>query len=172
MARWKLLNPHYINVPGTKWEYKEVDRNTGREVRKDLSVPMFLDPRDPNECNYKWGNRDNQEGEIIVCHEGKGEPRDIVFIGDPTPDMVPLDDEAKAISAKFEKIWDHRPESDLQTFSQSLVDKFQIEIAAAQSKPQAQTIEGMTDLVSAMTKMAETNAQLIAALAKPEHRKI
>lgn len=168
MARWKLLIPHYINVPGTEWEYQEVDRQTGRQKRKQFPVPMFLDPNDPQACNYSWGNRDNQEGEIVVCWEGRGESRDIVFVGNPTPDMVPVDDEAREISAGFEQIWKHKPDVDIGTFSQSLVDKFQIQMAETQAKPSQ--IEGLGDLVAVMKQMVEQNAQLLSAIAKPERR--
>ena len=155
MARWKLMGPHYLNVEGTEWEYKETDRKTGREIRKKLPVPMFLDPRDPSECNYQWGNRDNQEGEIIVCWKGRGEDRDIVFHGNPTPDMVPLDAEAEEISASFTELWRYKPEVDPGTYSQSLVDRFQIEMAAVKSETKPAQVEGMAELISTMTKLVE-----------------
>ena len=164
MARWKLANAHYINTPGTEWEYQETDRKTGRPIRKKFLVPQLLDPNDPTCWTNRWGSADNADGEIIVCHEGKGNDNDQVFMGDPSPDMIPLDDEAKAISASFEKVWKHRPsEAEPNSFSQSLVDRFQVQMAEAQqsaSKP----LEGMETLLNAMTKMMEQNAQLISAL--------
>ena len=45
MARWKLMTAHYLNVAGTKWEYQEVSRVTGKQIRMQLPVPMYLDPR-------------------------------------------------------------------------------------------------------------------------------
>jgi hypothetical protein len=97
--RWQLTEPHYLNVPGTKWEQQIQDRITGRQVRKSFSVPMHLHP----ESDVDWNRMDGQQGLITVCHEGKGHPdgRDIVFIGDPTPGMLPLDDEARELSSKF-----------------------------------------------------------------------
>src|SRR5260370_20903891 len=95
MARWKLVTEHYLNVPGTEWEYKETSRETGRQVRRVFPVPLHLDPNENNIADH------NYPGEIIVCHVGKGQGRDIEFVGPPTPDMQPLDDEAKAISAKL-----------------------------------------------------------------------
>lgn len=99
--RWSLRNAHYLNVPGTEWEHKEADRTTGKTMRKLYTVPMMLDPRDPADCNYP--------GEIIVCHdEPKGEHRrDIQFIGDPTPDMEPLNEAAEAISNSLRDRWEH-----------------------------------------------------------------
>jgi hypothetical protein len=162
MARWKLASPHYINVPGTEWEYQETDRKTGRPIRKKFQVPTLLDPNDPTCWTNRWGNNDNAEGEIVVCHEGKGLDSDTVFIGDPSPDMIPVDDEAKAISASFEKLWNHRPEeAQPNSFSQSMIDRFEMQMAESK---QAQPLEGVEQLLGAMTKMMDQNAQLIAAL--------
>lgn len=99
MARWSLRNPHYLNVPGNEWLHEETDRETGRRNRKMYTVPQLLDPANPQDQNYP--------GEVIVCHEGKGERKDIIFEGEPTPDMEALDDEAKAISASLMKKWEH-----------------------------------------------------------------
>jgi len=96
MARWKLTEAHYLfgyppdlEGEGVEWEYKETDRITGRERRKRFKVPFYFDI------------------DTIVCHEGKGQPSDFVFEGDPTPSMTPLDEEAKQISARFADKWVH-----------------------------------------------------------------
>lgn len=101
MARWKLTEAHYLNVPGTQWEHKETDRSTGKQARKVFDVPLYLDPEQPADCNYF----DDGVGEIIVCYEGKGQPRDIVFEGPPTKAMTPLDAEAEAITAPWREKW-------------------------------------------------------------------
>lgn len=167
MARWKLMTPHYLNCKDTQWEYKEVDRNTGRERRKQLPVPRFLDINDPGDWTNRWGNRDNETGEIVVCHEGKGEERDIVFYGDPTPDMQPVDDEAKEISAQFTDRWSYKPETAEISYSQSMIDKLEFERAEALAKPQQVEVAGLTDLVAAMAAMAAQNAELMKALTSP-----
>jgi hypothetical protein len=92
MARWRLRSPHYLNVPGTEWEYKETDQTTGKQGRKIFAVPAFLD-----------------EG-VVVCHEDKGQERDTIFLGPPTPEMEPLDAEAKAISASEAPKWQLPPD--------------------------------------------------------------
>lgn len=103
MARWKLNGKHYLSVPGTEWEHKEVDLQSGKQVRKIYTVPAFLDPENPGDCNYP--------GEIIVCHDGKGQGRDIVFLGDPTTEMLPLDEEAQEISDYLAQAREHPIES-------------------------------------------------------------
>lgn len=106
--RWRLTNPHYLRVAelpdGTRieWEHKETSRESGRTVRKLYSVPMLLDPKDPSDHNYP--------GEIIVTREVDGAhlmARDIVFFGDPTPEMEPLNEAAEAISSGLRSKWEH-----------------------------------------------------------------
>lgn len=154
MARWKLMTPHYLNTPGEEWEYTENDRTTGRPKRVKFPVPRLLDTKDPSCWTNRWGNKDNEDGEIIVCHEGKGEPTDMVFTGDPTPDMVPVDDEARAISATFEHLWQAKPENMAGDYSQSLVDRFQLQMAEASAKPIE--VPGLADLVTAINGLVQT----------------
>lgn len=161
MARWKLMTAHYLNTPGEEWEYQETDRKTGRPKRTKFAVPRYLDPRDPTCWTERWGNKDNEEGEIIVCWEGQGNAHDIVFVGDPTPDMVPVDDEAREISATFEARWNFQPENADTDFSQSLVDKFQSELAEIQAKPVE--VPGLAELTTAIGEMAKTNQKLLEA---------
>src|ERR1700735_3109676 len=105
MARWKLMQPHYLNIlclpDGTEveWVKEETNRTTGRMARKTYKVPCLLNTANPQDFNDPDG--------ISVCFEGKGEPKDIEFVGDPTPDMEPLDDEAEEISAKMREKWEH-----------------------------------------------------------------
>ena len=160
MARWKLMTSHYLNVPGEEWEYTENDRKTGRPRRTKFPVPRLLDIKDPTCWTTTWGVKGDEDGEIIVCYEGKGESTDIIFIGDPTPDMAPVDDEARAISATFEKHWKFKPENAAGEYSQSLVDKFQVELAEAQAKPQTVEVAGLSELVAQI-------GALVATVAKP-----
>lgn len=154
MARWKLMCAHYLNVPGEEWEYTEQDRTTGRPKRVKFAVPRLLDPRDPSCWTNRWGNKDNEDGEIIVCHEGRGESKDIIFLGDPTPDMEPVDDEARTISAGFASRWNMPPENIAGEYSQSLIDKFQIELAERESKPIE--VAGLSELVAAIGSLVQS----------------
>lgn len=105
MARWRLINAHYLNIldpdtdKPTEWMYSETDRTSGKARRKIYNVPQLLDPKDPTLHNFG--------DDIVVCQEGKGEPKDIVFFGPPTPDMEPMDAEAEAISASLQSKWIH-----------------------------------------------------------------
>ena len=99
--RWRLTQKHYLNVPGTYWEYSEVSTRTRRSIKKRFDVGRYLDPDDPNDHNHT--------DQIIVAREdGAHEPNDIIFLGPPTLDMVPLDDEAKAESAKMAEGWNRQ----------------------------------------------------------------
>ena len=110
MARWKLLKSHYLNVPGTEYDVRETHRETGKQVTKRFPVHLFLNPDDPADFNYP------QDGIIIVSHRAdKAHPRDIVFVGPPTPEMEPLDPEAEKITAEWQKKWNDRPIDNLPT---------------------------------------------------------
>src|SRR5215468_188854 len=116
MARWRLTEPHYLPVPGTVWEQMETDRETGRAKRREYPVPLYLNPNEPADWNYKpngqahitMGGNAFTEGAIIVCWAGKGEKKDIVFVGDPTPGMEPIDEEAEKVTAALRPKW-HDP---------------------------------------------------------------
>lgn len=129
MARWRLMTAHYIRTkaadgsPGSEWEYKETDRTTGKQARKVYAVPTLLNPEDGADHNYP--------GEIVVCYEGKGQHRDIIFLGQPTPEMEPLDDEAKAISDKLRPSWGEHPINSLsgQLYTDNLLADLQKQVA-------------------------------------------
>lgn len=170
MARWRLVNAHYLNVPGTEWEYKEQDRTSGKQARKVFAVPAFLDPRDAADHNYP--------GEIVVCHEGKGQGRDITFLGEPTPEMEPMDDEAEAISKSCSHKWVHPIESlPGQGYSQSLLSSLEAMLAAkVAGEPKAVANQSVDpNEFAAMKEQLATlmaqNAELLAAqAAKPGRR--
>lgn len=143
--RWKLAQPHYLNSPGTEWEYQEqVQGPKGKMLRHRYPVPLYLDPRDPADHNFP-GNA-NQDGMIIVTNVDPakdGNPMDIQFLGDPTPDMVPLNDEAQKISDSFASKWQHPIDGlpangqMLGNFSQSLLAGLEKQLAAALQQQQA-----------------------------------
>lgn len=106
MARWKLINAHYLNVPGTEWEQREMDAQTGKSARKVYLVPLLLDPNNPADQTPP------KSGETIVAHaDGKHERWDVIFEGPPTPEMEPLDEEAEAITEACRPSWVHPVET-------------------------------------------------------------
>ena len=126
MARWYLLEAHYLNVPGTEWEYKESDRETGRQARRVYGVPLYLDPKDPADLT----DRENQW--VVVSYKyNKAHPRDVIFTGPPTPAMEPIDDEAIAITQGYHDRgeWKHPIENLNMTYSQSILSEFEQKLA-------------------------------------------
>lgn len=165
--RWRLTAPHYLNIAGTQWHYSEVDRKTGKQIVRRFDVPSLLNPNEPSDWSHKY-NQD--EGEIIVAWADQTtDARDLIFVGAPTPDMVPLDDEAKAESGKYLKQWniptDGSPIPD--DSSQLILNRLQAEFKAvheATNKP-AQ-IEGLSEVLAAMTMVMKQNAELLAKLSE------
>jgi hypothetical protein len=173
MARWLLTQPHYLKVVDTFWEQTETDRVTGRQKKKKYPVPMHLDPH----CAADWNNKPGSssanisrggnsfdEGYITVCHAGKGEPHDYVFVGDPTPDMEPIDDEAKAISATFK--W-HDPTrffelGDGMTFAERMILTMQDEMKAQQPAN-----DQLSETLAMLAQAVAQQTQLLAALSNP-----
>jgi hypothetical protein len=165
MARWKLIEPHYLNAIGgdqAEWEHKETNSTTGRQARVVYKVPRYLDPKDPADHNHN--------GDIVVCHVGKGQPRDIIFEGPPTPAMEPIDDEATAISDAERPNW-HDPINEFSaiSFQDRLMMNMQEQIARIQAKQDgAPTLVpagsvSREEFVALQTKLAELmeqNAQL------------
>jgi hypothetical protein len=162
MARWKLTEPHYLNVPGTEWEQVTTDRTTQRPIRRKYKVPLFLDPRIETDWNYR-DRLNPMDGEIHVCYADRGLPHDIVFEGDPTPGMLPLDDEAREISAKFswqptQGLDDQAQEASNQSrILNSLIKQLADATVAGQSAPAGfdKFMEAMASMMSQQTKLLE-----------------
>src|SRR6266705_3857421 len=163
MARWKLTEAHYLRVPGTKWEYTMQNRTTGRPERKVFDVPLYLNPLD----EVDWNVREGFDGYIAVCHEGKGLPSDREFSGDPTPGMVPLDDEARALTAKFK--WTPTQgtdeESKQASFQNQLLNGLIDQMSDLQTKAtQNVGVPGMEQFMQVMTQMMAQQGAILAAL--------
>ena len=170
MARWKLTEPHYLSVPTERWEHTTTDSRTGKPVRKMFRVPKHLDPRLEDDWNVRINGMD---GEIHVCYEGKDDPRypdrAIVFEGNPTPGMLPLDDEAKEISGQFS--WtptqgideDSQRQSFYARLGDTLIDQMTELKVARETAPAA--APGMDKFMEAMLAMMGQNQQILAALA-------
>lgn len=161
MARWRLMQPHYLNVPGTEWEYKEVDRTSGKQGRKVYVVPLHLHPENPSDHNYP--------GEIIVGQGKTASPKDIIFIGEPTPDMEPLDDEAQKITDACKPKWQHPIESLPGNYSASLISNLEKQIAQAiAGQPKVENVSAKGVSVDDFAKLQEQVAALMARNAELE----
>ena len=162
MARWKLKTPHYLMVPGTRWEYTENNRTNGRPERKLFDVPRYLHPEDLTDWNWKY---DRDSGDIIVCYEGKGDPsgKDIVFKGKPTPDMEPLDDEAKAITERDVRPMLMNANQEAGGYASNVLEELSLKLAQAMTN--GPDSGSMDKLVETMNEMMKQNAQLISTLA-------
>lgn len=175
MARWKLTDAHYLAVPGTEWEYKETNRETGRQARKVYEVPVYLNPKDSADWNYP------RDEAIIVSNKfDPAFPRDIVFRGTPTPDMEPLDDDAQAISDSERSKWIHPIEALNMTYSESRLSEFERAIAEHTAKsmaaaPPALSLSGVDPaaferMQQQLASLIEQNAKLQAAIDAPKRR--
>lgn len=167
MARWRLAAAHYINTNDTVWEYSEVDRTTGRPKRTQFPVPRLLNPEDPGDWNHvysKDGFGKPDTGEIIIA-QGDHEAKDYVFEGAVTPDMVPLDDEARKISAASAHKWKYKAENLNGTYADEMMKDLTeaVEDIRAKTGAPAQS-EGMTELLTAMAAMMKQNQDMMAVL--------
>jgi hypothetical protein len=106
-------------------------------------------------------------GDCIVCHEGKGQPRDHLFTGGPTMDMEPLDAEAEHLTNEMLKHCRHPIDSLPGDFTQSILNDFQRQIdsiAKNQPVPNPQnvavTFQEFNDLKGQVAKLLEENAKL------------
>lgn len=161
---WRLRNSHYLNVPGTEWEHTETSRETGKRNRKMFAVPALLNPNDPSDCD--------RNGDCLVYRldEGSEVPRAArfgghhQFLGDPTPDMEPMNEEAEAISATFADRWKHPIDSLAPDFSQSLLSTFEAQLSAVVAKaggfPAANTVVPDDEVSKLKAEMAELRALL------------
>jgi|SRR5580704_1109289 hypothetical protein len=173
MARYRLNTGHYINALQwdgslTEWEYTEQSLVNNRMVRRRFKVPMILDPRDATCCNYP--------GEIIVSSKyDEKYPLDIIFEGEPTPDMTPLDDEARAKVEELSSKWIHPIESLPGNFTQSLLDTLERQLSSVQSRapmPSANPVstngidnERLAKMEKLVAELAEKNLALEARMA-------
>ena len=172
MARWKLLEAHYLSVEGVEWEYKEVNRANGREIRKKFPVPLHLDPKIESDWNVRDGL--SGDGYIAVAFGSGAQPRDHIMTKlQITPGMEPLDDEARKLQAEYIKNVPKVDGDENATYSERLLDKFIQDLADVQTKaqtsPPAQA-EGIGDVLKAMTEMIAQNQQILTALTRPARR--
>lgn len=175
MARWRLTEAHYLKVPGTKWEYTEIDRTTGAPKRQQFDVPLYIDPRDADDLK-RHGQADPYEGMnadpivvVIDAETSRKNSRDMLFVGSPTPGMLPMDDEAKALTDKFAKgVWvptaNIDPISQNESYANKLISGLLDEMTAQR---EAAPAKGMTELIETMNAMMKVQSALLERMAPP-----
>jgi hypothetical protein len=166
MARWQLRHNHYLPVEGVFYEHVETANSTGESVRMRYPVPRYLDITDPKCWTEFIHGPDGKpvDGKVVICNGVGAKGRDIIYKGDPTPDMDPLDDEAREISDSFRERWS------VQSFDvpgQSYAEKILIEMQsksvdeAQPSKAQFnQLLEQNAAMIQALTRVAQSLAPL------------
>jgi hypothetical protein len=168
MARWKLSEPHYIDalppdLDAVEWEYRETDRQTGRERRVRYKVPMYC------------------ERDVILSRPGTAQNGDYIYHGDPTPAMTPIDDEARTITDEASKTWPKVVDNFVvgQNFSEALFDMLQKQFSAAASgaKPEPVIASGVSRaefdaLQKQLEQLMVQNSELAEKASKPSIRKL
>jgi hypothetical protein len=156
MARWQLSTAHYIHtVNPAEWEYKETDRDTQEEVRTRFVVPRYLDA-----------------GRVVVKNAKPLNKFEFEIVGDPTPDMMPLDAEAQAISDTFMPTWSKMGEFQLGGGTDAVLNGLaeKLEKAMQGGMPvYSQPLNGVsqeqfTALQNQVTELMKQNAELVGAL--------
>lgn len=173
MARWKLTEAHYLKVEGTFWEYSQIDRRTGKPKRTQYPVPLFLDPRSLDDLML-YGQMDpaipsnDPEEWIIVVTDTKGvNAKDIFYEGDPTPGMLPLDDSAKAISARYAEIWSPTKGTDDDSQRNSYANKIISGLLDKVNDMKASTEAiGTGEFMQTMKAMMKQQTDILAMLAQ------
>jgi hypothetical protein len=168
MAKWRLTGKHYLACPGTKWTHKETSRDSGEEISIDYPVPRYLDPDDP-----RFQNRD---GECIVTNVQKdgsiyAATRCYYFIGPPTPEMEPLDEEATKLTEAERPKWQHPIENMEGNYSASLLSDLQKQFAIAITNAggKGPVPSDLDELKKMVADLAAKNASLektVAAMTK------
>lgn len=176
--RWRLTSAHYLNVPGTEWERQELNMQSQSMARQRFVVPMLVDPKDPK------STRGQPEDEVYVAHEGSKYSRDIIFIGDPTPEMEPMNEEAEAITNRLRPSWSHPVDALPGTFNQSMLIGLEKQLAEAIARAggipkEAPNVGGVSAedfaaLQAQVQTLMEQNAALLAQLTgdKTEGRRV
>jgi hypothetical protein len=167
MARWRLTEAHYIYTePGIKWEYIETDRTTGRQVRKQYDVPQYFH----HEAEGDWTDKVNNW--VVVSDGHNAQPRDIIFKGDPTPGMHPLDDEATEITLKFKGKWGLPDQifslASPGSYSTNLTDYFvqqQDKVNTQMADLAQKNTQGFGEFMQSMTAMMQQNQKILEMLA-------
>lgn len=157
MARWRLTEKAYLRVPGTEYDYKETDEETGVVNRVIFPVPRFLDPEDRRLCRSAEG--------LVCAYAGSGKKGDWIFEGPPIMGMEPLDEEAERLTAEMQQAWgaqfvggDLDSSQELVRMMADTLSSFKATSGPTSPVPSAEVIAlqkqvaDLTDVVKSLTK--------------------
>jgi hypothetical protein len=163
MARFRLLQPHYLNVPDNFWEQKETDEY-GQQRRHLYPVPRLLDPKEADPRRFP-------NGIIVTTKAAKEFPGDIEFSGPPSPEMEPLDAEAEALVEEYRHLWKHPidtlPAQGGMSMNEQLEEFFGRQAQAVAKQAPAQAPASDDRLASLEAQIAELK-ELLADKAAPK----
>lgn len=161
MARFKLNAAHYLNVPGTEWEQIEVTAQ-GKQARHRYKVHRYLDPLNGEDFT------DKINGWIVVTtKEDSLHPSDLVFIGLPSNEMEPLDEDAKALLSRM--VFGPGAMSE-QAFPTNPLQVFQN--APQTGDPMAEFRAMMAGMQGQLAVLSAQNAELTKKLAARDEEKL
>jgi hypothetical protein len=136
-------------------------------------VPQYFHP----ETESDWtdftmlSNGQRGSGTVVVCDGHNPQPRDIIFKGEPTPGMHPLDDEAREISSRYrdkwslpDKMFDLNQPGDYATHLADHFIQMQDKVNMQAAKAEEQRIQGFDKFMEGMTEMMKQNQQILTAL--------
>ena len=165
MARWKLTAKHYLEAlqfgQPSEWQREEINVQSGRAFRKTYPVPMFIDPDDPHCINRHLGY-------CVIATEGSDQPGDLIVSNfKPTPDMEPLDEEARQLSEIERPHWINPIDGLSPTMGEDFANQLLAALQQQMNKTQVGSIgsnaevSNLSALVAAQQKQIES---LISAL--------
>ncbi len=136
---------------------------------------MFLHPEDQSSWNYiteRLPNGQIADGQIIVSTKiDSAFPKDIIFTGQPTMDMIPLDDEAKVMITALEKKWKHPINDFVGSFADQLPTIWaqQLEVAKAKTEAPSVSTRELEDLRNKNDALSDQLAELKAIVEAIAH---
>jgi hypothetical protein len=164
MARFRLLEKHYLNIEGSEWEEKQEllgkVRGKNRLHRRRFDVPMYFDPKDQSDHNYP-------DQIIVATEESRLHPDDYIlrkpFI--PTMDMEPLDAEAEAILADYKANFkgEHPIESLSTSYGEQLLDKLSRQLEEAMGPGGSKIPKGVPSVSVAEFEQLKKDKEELAA---------
>ncbi len=170
MARWRVTAKHYLLArqfgEPTQWVREETNRDTGRAFRRTFDVPLYIDPEDPVCINKNLGI-------CVVATEGSEMPGDIILLSPCTPDMEPMDDEARKITAEESKKWkdpiNSLPVAIGEDFGQQLLAMLTAQFNTVANQPVgSMSLKGVADpQIEELKRMLAEQQEQIAKLLAP-----